>query len=373
MIRAIEVRDLVVIAGAELEPAPGLTAITGETGAGKTVLAHALELLIGGDVDKDAVRPGARQALVQATLALPDGFWDDLPADDPARDLRELVDDETEVVIGRRVPAEGRARALLDGQVAATAGVASIARVAMRFSGQHEHRRLVSPAAQLTILDAFAGKDAQERARRLRRLRRELADVDATLARGRDRQADVELERERLAATVSEVEAGCLDPAEKEALIAERERLRNVERLFAAASKAAEALSPTAGEGGALEVVGTVARDLDALTDVDAELRAPASELRSAQAGLQEAAITLRIYLDTLEAEPGRLDAAEQRLGEYSDLERRYGPGVEAVLSRLQDARSRLATLEASAEGEQELMARRAQIHAEAAGVAAAV
>jgi DNA repair protein RecN (Recombination protein N) len=310
---------------------------------------------------------------VQATLTLPEGFWDELPADDPARELRELVDDEAEVVIGRRVPAEGRARAMVDGQVAATAGVASIARAAMRFSGQHEHRRLVSPAAQLTILDAFAGKDAQERASRLRRMRRELADIDDALARGRERRADVELARDRLAATVAEIESGGLDPVEKEALTAERGRLRNLERLFAAASDAAEALSPTAGEGGALEVVGNAARELDGLTDVDAELRAAASELRSAQAGMQEAAITLRTYLDTLEAEPGRLDAVEQRLGEYADLERRYGPGVETVLSRLQDATSRLVTLRASVEGEQELIARRAQIHAEATEVAAAL
>ncbi len=370
MIRAIEVRDLVVIAGAELEPAPGLTAITGETGAGKTVLAHALELLVGGDVDKDAVRPGARQAMVQATLALPDDFWDDLPADDPARDIRELVDDETEIVIGRRVPAEGRARALLDGQVAATAGVASIARAAMRFSGQHEHRRLVSPAAQLGILDAFAGSETQALARKLRRLRREIADVDSAMKKGTEQQASLAREREHLQATVAEITEAGLTVEEKQALTAERDRLRNVERLFAGASDAAEALSPSVGDGGALEVVGNAARELEALADIDAELRTPTTELRSAQAGLQEAAITLRAYLNELEAEPGRLDAVEQRLGEYADLERRYGPGVDEVLSRLEDASSRLTTLKASIEGREELLARRGEIHAEASEVA---
>src|SRR5262249_12368670 len=110
VIRSLEVRDLVVIERAEIEPALGLTAITGETGAGKTVLAEALSLLAGGPADAAAVRPGARSALVQATLALPEGFWDRLDEDDPARVLRDLAEDEREVVLSRRVPADGPAR-----------------------------------------------------------------------------------------------------------------------------------------------------------------------------------------------------------------------------------------------------------------------
>ncbi|HTI35864.1 MAG TPA: hypothetical protein VL422_19460, partial [Miltoncostaea sp.] len=104
MIRRLEVRDLVVIERAELSPPGGLTAITGETGAGKTVLAQALGLLAGAPADSGSVRPGAAQALVQAELALPDGFWDRLEDDDPALALRELAEHEDEVVLARRVP-----------------------------------------------------------------------------------------------------------------------------------------------------------------------------------------------------------------------------------------------------------------------------
>jgi DNA repair ATPase RecN len=118
VIRSLEVRDLVVIERAELAPPPGLTAVTGETGAGKTVLAQALGLLAGAPADPSAVRPGARHALVQATLAVPDGFWERLDEDDPALALRDLADDPSEIVLARRVPAEGRARALIDGQAA---------------------------------------------------------------------------------------------------------------------------------------------------------------------------------------------------------------------------------------------------------------
>src|SRR5262245_50841117 len=109
MIRSLEIRDLVVIERAELAPAPGLTAVTGETGGGKTVLAQALGLLAGGPADARAVRPGARNALVQATVALPPGFWGRLEDDDPARAVQEAAESEDEVVLARRVPAEGRA------------------------------------------------------------------------------------------------------------------------------------------------------------------------------------------------------------------------------------------------------------------------
>ena len=163
MIRSLEVRDLVVIERAELAPAAGLTAVTGETGAGKTVLAQALALLTGGPADASAVRPGARHALIQATIALPDGFWERLDDDDPAAALRELAEDEREVVLARRVPAEGRARAMIDGQAAPRDAVAALARHLIRFSAQHEHRRLVSPSRSLpsgTSTRVLAGRDS---------------------------------------------------------------------------------------------------------------------------------------------------------------------------------------------------------------------
>ena len=161
MIRRLEIRGLVVIERAELEPAAGLTAITGETGAGKTVVAQALSLLVGGQADARAVRPGARHALVEATLGLPSGFWDDLDPADPAAPLRELAEDESEVVVAQRVPAEGRARALLDGQTVTRAAAGAVAGRLIRFSSQHEGRRLVAGSTQLAVLDAFAGAEAE--------------------------------------------------------------------------------------------------------------------------------------------------------------------------------------------------------------------
>ena len=370
MIHAIEVRDLVVISRAELDPAQGLTVITGESGAGKTVVAHALELLTGGAVDRTAVRPGARQALVQATLALPDGFWDDLPLENPAAELRETVEDEREVVIARRIPAEGRARALVDGQVAATAGVAALARAVMHFSGQHEHRRLVSPAAQLVVLDRFAGPEATALAADLRRHRREIATIDAQIAEGSARRAEAARQKEHLESVVEEISAAGLAVAERDELVAERDRLRHSERLTEAAAGAAEALSPEGGDGGAVETIGAAERRLAEMVEVDARLAAPAEELRTAQSSAQEAAIALRSYLNELEAEPGRLAEIEERLGVYADIERRYGPGLEEVLVRLESARAALTKLASDVEDDERLSARRAKVHSAAKKVA---
>lgn len=349
MIRSLEVRDLVVIERAELAPAAGLTAITGETGAGKTVLAQALALLTGAPADSGAVRPGARHALVQATIGVPDGFWERLDEDDPALGIRELADDEREVVLARRVPAEGRARALIDGQAAPRDAVAALARHLVRFSAQHEHRRLVNPVSQLAVLDAFAGPEAVQGAERLAVLRRRLAGLDRALAAARGRREAAERERAELEGLVADADEARLDLDEEAALMQERERLRHSEGLAAAASAAAEALSPSDDEGGAVEALGVAVGALAPMVAVDAGLAGPHAELVSAQAALQEAGLSLRAYLQDLDAEPGRLEQVEDRLEVYSRLGRRYGPGTETVLERAQRAREALQGLDEGA------------------------
>ena len=375
MIRTLEVRDLVVIERAELAPPAGLTAITGETGAGKTVLAQALGLLAGAPADAGAVRPGARHALVQATIALPDGFWERLDEDDPAAALRELAEDEAEVVIARRVPAEGRARAMIDGQAAPREAVAALARALIRFSAQHEHRRLVSPGSQLAVLDAFAGADVVASAERLAGLRRRLRGVDRALAAARARREAAERERADLEELVAAVDGAGLDADEEAALRAERERLRHAEGLAAAAAAAAEALSPSddAGGAGAVAAVGGAARALEPLVGVDPGLATPHADLAAAEASLQEAVLALRAYLQDLDAEPGRLGEVEDRLDAYSRLGRRYGPGTAAVLARADSAREALRGLDEGAGEVLALAEERAGLLDEAVGVAAAL
>lgn len=347
MIQRLEIRGLVVIDRAEIEPGPGLTAITGETGAGKTVVAQALALLVGGQADSRGVRPGAKHALVEATLRLPDGFWDDLDDDDPAKDVRELVDDETEVVVAQRVPAEGRSRALLDGQTVTRAAAGSVAGRLIRFSSQHEGRRLVAGATQLAVLDAFAGADVVTGARRLVGLRRRLRALERALAAAKERRAAAERERAALEDLVAAVDAAGLDVDEEQRLRGERGRLVHADRLAQAVQLAAEALSPESGEGGARDLIGQALQSLDSVVEVDPTLQTPRDELVAIEAQVQEASSTVRGYLASLDAQPGRRDEVEERLSVYHHLARRYGPTVDEVLTRTASARATLSELDA--------------------------
>jgi DNA repair protein RecN (Recombination protein N) len=176
-------------------------------------------------------------------------------------------------------------------------------------------------------------------------LRRRLAGLERSLAAARARREAAERERADLEELVAAVDAAGPDAAEEAALLSERERLRHAEGLAAAASAAAEALAPEEREGGALDAVGAASAALAPMVPVDGALGAPHAELVSAQAGLQDALLSLRAYLQDLDAEPGRLEVIEERLEAYSRLSRRYGPGTEAVLERAAEAREALRGL----------------------------
>jgi len=371
VIRRLEIRGLVVIEEADLEPGPGLTAITGETGAGKSVLLQSLELLAGAPADASLVRPGHRHALVQATLALPEDFWDRLDDDDPAAALRDVVDEPDEVTVTRRIPREGRARAFVDGQAVTRDAVASLVRHRVRFSGQGEQRRLLSPARQIAILDAHAGEEVAAMARRLEGMRRALRRLDRDIAGAAARRAETARRRAELEEMIDVVERVAPDEAELAALRAERERLRHADRLIAGAAAAAEAVSPEDGEGGAAVAVGAALGALAGLAALDPQL-APAEEhLAAADAALQEAGIALRAYLGGVEAEPGRLEAVEDRIDEHVRLERRFGLAIPELRERVAQAHEDLAALERGDHDDAGLAARREELVAGARTVAA--
>ena len=260
MLLELRVENLLLIERAELRLAPGLNAITGETGAGKTVLAHALDLLLGGKPRSGIVRPGAAEAWVEGVFALPPGLLDD-PALEELRD--RLPEGEEEIVLGRRVGAEGRTRAFVQGRSATAADLRELGGRMVAFYGQHEHRRLTLASAQLEALDAFCGaghlaaRDSfgalHERVARLRR------ELDALRGRAGARERD----RDLLAYELDEIDE--LDPSEedKAALRVERGRLRQLDGLRAAAGGGAEALAPDGGEAGVALLLGEAERLAD--------------------------------------------------------------------------------------------------------------
>ena len=372
MLTELRVENLLLIERAELRLGPGLNVITGETGAGKTVLAHALDLLLGGKPRSGIVRPGAGEAWVEGVFAVPEGFFDD-PA---LAELRERLPDEAEeeLVLGRRVSAEGRSRAFVQGRAASLADLRELGGRLIAFYGQHEHRKLTVGSAQLDLLDAFCGPDhLAARAElaachaRVLELRRRLAELEGR-AGSRERELDL------LVYEIQEIEA--LNPSvEEEAeLLAERERLRHLEGLRTAAGSGAEALAPESGDGAGVALLLAQAEQATAsVAGVDERLDGLAKRLEALRIEAEDLAADLRGYLANLESDPGRLEEVEQRLELYDRLKRKHGGSVEAVLEHAERCRAERDRLERAEVDLEETRAQLAAAEAEEAERAAAL
>jgi DNA repair protein RecN (Recombination protein N) len=340
LLRRLRIENLVLIRGAELELAPGLNAITGETGAGKTILSQAIGLLLGSKGDAAAIGPDGDEAYVEAELELPDGLLDE----EGLEALAELrPEDEDGLVLARRIFADGRTRAYAWGRAVAREDLAAAAERLVQMSGQFEQRRLARPSYQLDVLDTFVGDEQQRRRRELRRAWRELLAArrrEDELVQG---AAALEARLEELRA-LAEDTAG-LDASTEADLRAERERLRHGTELAAGAGAAIDALSPEDGEG-AVGAVALAERALAPLEELAPEIRQTAGELREAQVRLREAATELRSFLAALDAEPDRLEQVEAELDRIADAKRRFRvASYEELLARAEEARAELDAL----------------------------
>ncbi|MBS1870891.1 MAG: DNA repair protein RecN [Actinobacteria bacterium] len=384
MLHELRVENLLLIERSELRLGSGLNVLTGETGAGKTMLAHALDLLLGGRARSGIVRPGAEEAYVEGVFAL----------DARTRELlgERLPADADELVLARRVWPDGRTRAYLGGRAATVADLREVGGELLAFYGQHEHRRLMLASAQLEVLDGFCGP--QQRARRaaaaaahaeLRACLRR-ADELGALDGARERELDL-LEFE-----LREIDEADPSEAEQAELLAERERLRHLEALRTAALAGAEAIAPAADQshppGGAGELLGAAARQFDAVAGVDPALDALAERLRALAIEAGDVAAELHRYLDGTadgEVDPGaRLEAVERRLEAFARLERKHGGTIAAVLAHAQECRARRAeltgaeaalaeTTAALAEARERLAALAAELHEARAAAAPAL
>ncbi|HET7515850.1 MAG TPA: AAA family ATPase, partial [Gaiella sp.] len=274
MLRRLRIENLVLIREAELELAPGLVALTGETGAGKTIVTQAIGLLLGAKGDAGLVGAAGSEAYVEAELDPPEGFFEE----DGLEALRDLrPDDEPGLVVARRVGADGRSRAYAWGRSLARDDLVAATERLLALSGQFAQRRLARPAHQLDLLDTFVGKqqparrvDARDAWRSLTAARRRVEELEAG--------ADAERARlEELAALVEDTEG--LEPGEEEALRAERETFRHVAELSDGVYAAAAAIEPDEGDG-ARALTATAEKALAPLERLAPELQAAAAELR---------------------------------------------------------------------------------------------
>jgi DNA repair protein RecN (Recombination protein N) len=367
VLEELRVENLLLIERAELRLAPGLNVLTGETGAGKTVLAHALDLLLGGKPRTGIVRPGASEAYVEGAFELSEALRDELGD--------RLADDAEELVLARRVSAEGRTRAYVNGRSATAGDLRDIGGALLSFYGQHEHRKLTLAASQLEILDGFCGPEQAGRREafaaaytRTRELRDELAMLRER-AGARDRELDL-LEWE-----LAEIDAAAPSDAEELELTTERERLRNLEGLRLAAAGGIEALAPESGDGAA-SAMAAASRVLEAIRGVDPSLDALADRADALAVEADDLAGELRRYGEGVDAPPGRLDEVEERLALFEKLKRKHGGTIEAVLAHAEVCRVRRDELAGAEEAADSVTAALAEARAElderAAGLRAA-
>ena len=344
MLHELRIENLLLIERAELRFAGGLNAITGETGAGKTILAHALDLLMGGRARPQIVRPGAEEAYVEGVFALPG----ELLADPELAELRErLPESADEIVLGRRIAASGRTSAFVQGRFASAGDLRALGPELLAFYGQHEHRRLVLSSAQLEILDGFAGGEQLQRRGRYREAHAEVAALSRELAQLREREGTRERDLDLFRFELAEIRAAAPDPDEQRELEAERERLRHAEGLRSGAAAALAAIAGAEDDlGGARDPLGAAEAALAAVNGVDASLDAIAERVRGVSVELDDAASTLRSYLEEIEAEPGRLQTVEERLHAVDRLKRKHGGSIEGVLVHGERCRAEIDRLE---------------------------
>ncbi|WP_377274004.1 DNA repair protein RecN [Peterkaempfera sp. SMS 1(5)a] len=368
----MRIRALGVIDDAVVELSPGFTAVTGETGAGKTMVVTSLGLLLGGRADPALVRNGAGRAVVEGRITLADGD----PAAVRAVEAGAELDDGA-LLISRTVSAEGRSRAHVGGRSVPVGLLGELGEDLIAVHGQTDQQRLLKPSRQRGALDRYAGEAVAGPLERYQAVHRRLRQVSATLEEITTRARERAQEADLLRFGVEEVAAAEPQSGEDTALAAEAERLGHADALASAATLAHGALAgdptePDTVDAGTL--VAQARRALDAVRSHDPRLAALADRLDEVGYLLADVAADLAGYADGLDADPVRLAAVEERRSVLTHLVRKYATpdgGTAEVLRWAETSAARLAELEGDDDRVGELAAEQQALHAELGGLAA--
>ena len=367
----MRIRSLGVIDDAVVELSPGFTAVTGETGAGKTMVVTSLGLLLGGRADPALVRIGAKNAVVEGRISVPPGASAVLRAEEAGAEL-----DDGTLLISRTVSAEGRSRAHLGGRSVPVGVLAELADELVAVHGQTDQQGLLKQSRQRQALDRYAGDAVTgpltKYAEAYRRLRAVAVELDEITTRARERAQEADMLRYGLD-EIAGVEPRAGEDVE---LAAEAERLGHAEALASAATAAHAALAgnPEDPEGiDAATLVAGAQRALEAVRSHDSELASLTDRIGEIGILLGDVAGELAGYADDLDADPLRLAAVEERRAALNALTRKYGEDITAVLAYAEEGASRLTELDGDDERIDELTAERDALRGELGGLAQAL
>lgn len=336
MLEFLSIKGFAIIDEVALPFNPGLTVLTGETGAGKSIIVNALKAVLGEKVDLSIVRTGESIARVEAAFSVSN------------MDLPEGIDVSDELIIGREIRREGRGRATINGRMVPIPHLKEMGDQMVDLHGQHEHQSLLKTAVHLQTLDSFASLDdrKQEFADIFRELMGIRGQLDSIERDKRDRLA----RHDYLSYVTNELDSAGLVPDEEERLLEEESILGSAEKLMHTAFSALESIYQ--GEGSAVEAVRSSAGDLKQMVETDGRLCEVVQLIEGAGVQLEEAGHFLRDYASAVQADPHRLEEIHERLALIGTLKKKYGPSMEEVLRTLEKARQELALIE---EGETDL------------------
>ncbi len=346
MLHELRITGLGVIDDLDLELHPGLNVLTGETGAGKTMVTVGLMLALGGRGAASLVRSGARAARIQARFDAPG-------------DLADGWSEDGEVILARSVGADGKSSARIGGQLATASALARVGSGLVEVHGQHQAQRLLSSATQTAFLDRFAGDSHVMALAAYRETFEEReatrSELDQLRVASREREREVDL----LAYQVNEIQAVDPRPGESDRLVAEESRLGHIERLVEESSAAESVLG---GDEGLADALGGAAARMDAAAELDPSAEEIATRSRGLSAELGELARDVRAYRETLVVEPAHLQEVRERLASLRGLQRKYGETDEEVVKFCRLAEERLGVLTGSDERLAHLEAREADL-----------
>ena len=368
MLTELHITQFALIEELRIEFGPGFTAITGETGAGKSIVIDALSAAVGDRIASDTVRTGAEQAVVEAIFDTSEAP----KARAAAAEAGAEADADGTLILTRIVSTTGRHRCRANGRSVPLSALREIGDRLVDIHGQHEHQALIRDENHLQFLDAYAGPDLfalrGEYGRAFAALVAAKAAREKLAAAARDRLREVDLLRFQ----VEEIRSAALAPDEEEQLLATRARLANIERLREGALSAHALLSGAGEEGlGALDAAREALRRLEGLAALDRGLEEVAASLETTAYQLEDAGARLSAYLETIDADPGTLDDTEQRLALISNLKRKYGDSLPEVIRFGEEASQRLAELDSADERLAELDEEVKHLESEAGALAA--